>query len=507
MQQAAFARSLIIRASNASFMRKDTFSLFVNLKYLDLSDRRFGYFQTSTFSSLQSVVKLAMVNVSLSMIPKYYFQGLSNVVIFSLGGNNIYRTETYAFHGMLSLPELDLSHQMLLNIAPCSFDGLKLLKALNLSHNLIRTLHENTLCGLQGLTSLDLRGNQIIHVHPLSFTAAINLQILDSSTQGICCYKNFQKCSPKFDDDFASCTSILGEQALQYGAWAIATFLMIENIAALCTLKLFKSDQSKKRMIHAFYQIHLTLSDLGMSCYFLLLAIFNTVYDEDYVQVASLWKRGLPCKFLAFISFFSFQMTMYMTLILSLERFIALYLPMNTSFNRLKFARLVVLIGGILCAFIVTFPIVTAYIYQTQFNNALCIMMISFKQFHPGFVLTVVILNTTVSLCNIVLYSSIIYLLRQRQKRLAAMTSQQQLKHQDVTITIRIICVVLTNSTCWMIMVLIGILLLSGVVIEAKIFSFCAVSALPISALLNPILNIFTTSEFVQACKSMTCRS
>ena len=325
----------------------------------------------------------------------YLFQGLINVKIMFLKGNNIYRTEKYAFHGMSSLPELDLSHQMLSNIASCSFLGLKVLKTLNVSYNLRSTLNQNTFCGLQNLTVLDLRGNSIIYVHPLAFAVAMNLHTLESNTQGICCYTSIEKCSP---------------QALQYGIWSIAMLIIIDNIAALCTFQSFKSGQSKKRMIHTFYQINLTLSDLSMGCYFLL-AIFNAVYEGDFVQVASLWKRGLPCKLLAFVCFLSFQMTMYMTLILSLERFVALYLPMKISFNRFKFARLAVLIGWIRNAVIATLPIVTAYIHQTRFNNAMCIMMISFEQVHIGYVLTVVILNTIISLCNIFLYSAIIHLL------------------------------------------------------------------------------------------------
>ena len=501
-----FARSLIIRAGVVSEVNNYTFSSFINLKYLDLSDNRFSYIQTSSFSSLQAVVKLAMDNVSLSVIIQNYFQGLINVKRLSLKDNNICRTERYAFYGLISLPELDLSNQMLANIAPCSFQGLNVLNSLDLSYNLISALSKHTFCGLPSLNDLDLRGNDINFVDPLSFTFVSNLQILESNIQGICCHKDFRKCSPKFDDDFASCISILSEKVLHFVVWALAVLVIIDNLVALCTLILFKSNQSKKRMIHTVYQINLTLSDLCMGCYFLLLAIFNVVYEGDYVHVASLWKKGLPCKSLAFLSLFSFQMTMYMTLVLSIERFLALCLPMNTMFNRLRIARLVVLIGWILSAGIATFPFVTTYIQQTQFNNAVCIMMISFKQFHFVYVLAVVILNTITSLCNTILYSCIIYSLRQRQKRLASMTSQQQQTQQDVTITIRIICVVLTNSTCWMTLFLLGILLQSGVVTEAKIFSFCAVSVLPISALLNPVLNIFTTSEFVDSFKTLTCR-
>ena len=507
IEQVALARSLIIKVDDISVVNSETFSTFLYLKYLDLSDNRFSYFHTGGLRNLQLLAKLVMVNVSLSVIPEYFFQGLFNVKIILLKGNNICRIEKHAFHGMLSLPELDLSHQMLSNIASCSFFGLKVLKTLNVSYNLISTLNQNTLCGLHNLTVLDLTGNSIIIVHPSSFAVAMNLQILESSIQGICCYKSFEKCSPKIVDYFASCTSILADLALQYGVWSIAVLIIIGNIAALCTSLSLTSKQSKKRIIHALYQFNLTLSDLSMGCYFLLLALLNAVYEGDFVQVASLWKSGLPCKSLAFISFLSFQMTMYMTLILSLERCVALCMPMNTFLTRLRLARLVVLFGWILSAAIVAFPVVTAYFHQIQLNNAMCIMMVSFRQFHFSYGLTVIILNSIISLCNIFLCSSVIHLLHQRKKRLAAMTSQQQHKHRDATITIRIICIVLTNSTCWMFMVIMEILLQSGVAVREKIFSISAVSALPVSALLNPILNIFTTSEFVEACKSMACRN
>ena len=251
--------------------------------------------------------------------------------------------------------------------------------------------------------------------HPLSFTIVLNLQVLESSTPGLCCYKDFQRCSLKVDDDFALCSSILCEQALKHSVWSIAGFSLIENIAAICVFNSFKSYQSKKRVIHTFYQFHLTLSDLGMSCYFLFLAIFNAVYEGDFVQVASVWKTGLPCKFLAFISLLSFQMTMYMTIILAAERLVALCLPTKANFNSLKLAKLMVLNGWILSVIIVTFTVVTAPTHQTKFNNALCIMLISIEQFDFKYALTVVLLNTAFSLCNIVMYSCIIYSLQHHQ--------------------------------------------------------------------------------------------
>ena len=245
--------------------------------------------------------------------------------------------------------------------------------------------------------------------------------------------------------------------------------------------------------------MHLTLSDLSMGCYFLLVAIFNEVYEGNFVKVAHLWKSGLQCKVLSFLSLLSFQVTLYMVCVLSLERFIALCFPMKTFFSKLKLARLTILSGWVLSILIALYPVVITYINQTQLNNALCVILLSFKQLNLWYVLGVFIINTSVSLFNVVMYLSIIHVLRQRQKQLAEMTSQQlqHRKQMDTAITIRIVCCVFTNSTCWIVMVLIGICLQSGMILESKLFSVCAVVALPISALLNPIINIFTTSEFM----------
>ena len=507
LKQVAFARSLILRTDGIAALVKHTFSMLLNLKYLDLAHNKIGSFDVSSFEKLQSLVKLSMANVSLRVISQYFFQGLVNVKRICLSSNNMYQIERNAFSNMSSLPNLDLSHQMLSNIEPCAFQGLDVLATLNLSYNLLKMISQHMLCGLHNLVVLDLRANEITFVNPLTFTVMLNLRVLETNIAGMCCYVDFPSCSPQFEDDFASCTNILGQRALQYSVWSIAAFLIIENVLALCTfksLKTLKMVQPKKKIIHNLNQLHLTLSDLIMGCYFLLIAIFNEVYAGNFVQVAHWWNSGHECKVLSFISLLSFQMTQFMVCILAVERFTALCLPMKAVFTKLRLARAIVLSGWVLSILIATLAVVLSYLNETRLNNVLCNMMLSFEELDMWYILIVLILNTVISICNIIMYSAIIHELWQRKKRLAAMTHQQR-KGQDVAITIRIISCVLTNSTCWMFVVIMGILLQSGVIIKAETFSICAASNLPVSALLNPILNIFTTSEFVERVKGMTC--
>ena len=262
---------------------------------------------------------------------------------------------------------------------------------------------------------------------------------------------------------------------------------------------------SKKNYILSINQLHLTFSDLIMGCYFLILAIFNSVYEGDFVQVAHLWTTGLPCKSLAFLSLLSFQMTLYMTFILSLYRLFTFGPPMKTIFNRITTARLLILSGWILSVGIAVFPVVTSYFYNSRISNELCAVMLSVSQLEVGYALTVLMFNTMICLCNIIMAISIIRVSRNRQKQLTTMTTQQ-LKHMNAQVNACIICVIFTDSACWIAMILMGIVLQSGVIVEAKVLLVCAASVLAISSLLNPILNVFSTSDFRKTCESVICR-
>ena len=188
-------------------------------------------------------------------------------------------------------------------------------------------------------------------------------------------------------------------------------------------------------------------------------------------------------------------MSLYIIMLMAIERFIALCFPMKFTLSSLKFIRTVTFSGWIVYALIAIVPIMNLIWKQKGLNNSLCVMLLAFEDLNPWYVLFVVIINTAISISNLCMYSAIIFMLRGRQKKLQEMTSAKTDK-TSTDVTIRIICTVLSNSICWMTLLLLGILLKSGVVIHSNVFSICAVSVLPISSILNPLLNIFTTTEF-----------
>ena len=153
--------------------------------------------------------------------------------------------------------------------------------------------------------------------------------------------------------------------------------------------------------------------------------------------------------------------------------------------------------------FVAAFPVVRLYSQGLGLDNSLCVMMLSFKSLDSWYVLIVLAINTSFSVCTIAMYVSITHVLRNRQKELSKKRTNYHQRQQQSSITVRIVCILLTNSTCWLVMVFLGILVETGVIIQGHVFSICAVTVLPISALLNPIINFFTTSAFVKSCKKL----
>ena len=418
INRALLVRALVLRLDTKLISNAIQFAEFINLQYLDLSHNDLDNTYTYSFKHHQSLVKLLLPNVSLPVIPQFFFQSLVVTMEVVFRDNDITRIEKYAFSGMASLPKLDLSSQMLSDIEPCSFHGLHSLVLLNVSNNLLTTINQDTFCGLHELQILDLTQNDIINEDPSTFTTLLTLNMLKSSVQGMCCYVDILSCSPSFKDDFASCTNILALRGLQHSVWIIALLSILESLSALVTFQFAKIDHSKKKLIHNLNQKHLALSDIIMGFYFLIVAIFNELYEGQFLQVAHFWKDSLQCKVLSFLSLVSFEMTLYMVFIMSLGRFVALCKPTKAVFIKMKLARVIVITGWVLSIAIAAFPVVILYLNQGGLNNALCVMMLSFEHLSLWYVLIVPIINTAISLCEIILYLSIVHLLRRRQQRL-----------------------------------------------------------------------------------------
>ena len=192
---------------------------FNSLKVLDLSNSHVGENFSVILGDRNSMIRLILNNISLSEIRPNTFNGFYNLRDLQLQQNPVHRIHTDGFNGLSALTVLDLSNLNIKTIMHCSFRGLEHLLHLNISCNGIEQLNDGILCGLESLQVLDIQNNNIIFVDGNVFHTTAQLIALTSSVRGLCCYVHIKHCSPEFDDEFASCTSILHHKIQHICCW------------------------------------------------------------------------------------------------------------------------------------------------------------------------------------------------------------------------------------------------------------------------------------------------
>lgn len=464
------------------------------LKYLDVSHSHLD--NRLHFSHLKSLLMLCIVNVTMHVIPTRHFHALVSLLELTLTHNNMVSIMSKAFSGLVSLITLDLSQQKLSHIATCALQDISSLKYLNLSFNKLTEL-SLFICGENTLNVLNLLGNNIVYFDPVLLSMLRQLSTLYSEVEGICCSAHIPTCTPQINDQFASCRNIISNKVLEYLAWVFGLLILIENIFAVIFYRINESLTIKK-IIHRLFATSLNVSDMLMGGYLVFLPLFNLLYAGDFTMIQYVWKKSLQCKALALVSHISLQMSLFMTVTLCIERFIGICFPMNSTFYRfiyrVRISRILVACGAIVSSIIAASPIVYLYVQDKPIDNALCVMMLNFNYLPLGHIIPNVLLNSFLTLANIIMYTAIVVSVFTHKTKLGQRSNK---KSMNITITLRIVCTVFTNSTCWLLVVIMGTLTHTGMIIDPHAFAICVLSVLPVGPMLNPILNLFTTQRFV----------
>lgn len=162
---------------------KGSFSNFLNLKLLDLSESKNFKFQVGVFIGLDNLKSLNLSKMSLRDLNNGLFKGLGNLKKLNLSQNEINSEsiEKTAFFDLLNLNHLDLSNNQLSKIEPDMFSGMPNLAELNLSHNSLCHIEKNGFASLKLLKSLNLSDCCIFTLEKEIFVNFTCLEDLDLS--------------------------------------------------------------------------------------------------------------------------------------------------------------------------------------------------------------------------------------------------------------------------------------------------------------------------------------
>ena len=293
-------------------------------------------------------------------------------------------------------------------------------------------------------------------------------------------------CNPQ-PDALNPCENLMDPMFLRVAIWAIWIIALLGN----GTVLFVAIGALEKLQTYQFIICHLAIADFFMGVYLAFLAIVDirTFGEQSFYQSALSWQLGPGCKTAGFIAVFASELSMYMLVLLTLERVYSISYGYNQSErSKMKVAVILTIIGWLFAVFLAVLPLVGINSYTLV---AVCLPYMTsqwYDRAYIGFILSINLLGFL-----IILFSYVYIFYRIRNSPAQPPTKKGTLASAALKIAVLIISALI----CWAPIAVIGYAALAGVALvtveEAKYF---IVFVYPFNACINPFIYAIFTRQF-----------
>ncbi|XP_063241566.1 G-protein coupled receptor GRL101-like [Bacillus rossius redtenbacheri] len=475
-----------------SSLHEDSFINLDRLLYLDLSNNSIACLPPLVFRNLWRLHVLNLQRNRIHALLNGSFTGLPNLRGLHLQGNEIEILEPMAFYGLSSLTTLDLSHQRIRNVSQGTFVGLRCLVGLDLSHNEIAYLTDGSLNGLPQLLSLDLSSNSIKVISSNVFRSASSLEKLVTDEFRFCCLaRHVAVCLPP-PDEFSSCEDLMSNLVLRVCIWVLGVVATAGNILVIGWRLRFKH----ANQVHSFLIMNLAVGDLFMGSYLLIIAVVDTCYRGVYFIHDSSWRSSELCQLAGFISTFSSELSVFTLTVITLDRFLVIIFPFRVQRLEMAKTRLLMAGGWLVAALLSGLPLLGIEYFRNFYGRSgVCLALHITPEKPSGWEYSVFVFL----FLNMASFATIAagYLWMYAVARTTQQAVKKDQRSSDAAMARRMTLIVATDAACWMPIILLGVLSLSGVTVPPQVFAWIAVFVLPLNAAVNPVLYTISTAPFL----------
>lgn len=311
------------------------------------------------------------------------------------------------------------------------------------------------------------------------FTSKFGLETPVDYTEDVICLPEPDALNP--------CDNLMDPMFLRVAIWAIWVIALLGNgtvlFVAIAALEKLETYQ--------FIICNLAIADFFMGVYLAFLAIVDirTFGHESFYQSALSWQFGPGCQTAGFIAVFASELSMYMLVMLTLERVYTIsYVFNQNERKKMKVAILFTIIGWLFALFLATLPLIGINSYT---EVAVCLPYMTsswYDKAYIGFLLSINLLGF------LVILGSYVYIFCRIRKSPAQPPTK---KGTIVVAVLKIAVLIVSALICWVPIAVIGYAALTGrslvTVYEAKFF---IVFVYPFNACINPFIYAIFTRHF-----------
>lgn len=458
--------TLVIKETKLTAIERFSFARYEHLEIINLEGNVIEKIQENSFIKLQSLKTLILKRNKLRVL------------------------KTGTFEGLRSLTELDLEENPLEQIEARAFNGLKHLQKLNLSNMDLKTISSEAFHGMDSLTELYLDRNKDLQQLPLDIFDTVPLTYLKTDKFEFCCIAKLSgpNCSaPK--DLFSSCDDLMANTTLYVCIWILGSIALVGNAFVLMWRMKTKSDNK----VHSLLLLNLAIADFLMGIYLIIIAGVDVFYRGRYFIYNASWKRGPLCQFSGFISTISSEASVFILTIMTVDRYVTIVHPFRHIGLSVR-GTYVALFVTWFVAFILAGIPVTGIEYYKEFyaRSGVCLPLQLTANKPMGWEYSVFLflaLNFASFMLIFVLYLVMFFKIQKTRQMSGA-------GNAVTSIGTRMVFIVLTDFSCWIPIIIIGIASLLGMEASPTVYAWIAVFVLPLNSALNPILYTISTANF-----------
>ncbi|XP_030839725.1 thyrotropin receptor-like [Strongylocentrotus purpuratus] len=292
------------------------------------------------------------------------------------------------------------------------------------------------------------------------------------------------QCTPQ-PNAFHPCTDVMGYVFLRVMVWFVSGTALVGNFIVLVVL----ASQRHKMTVPKFLMCNLSLADLCMGLYLLIVASVDVHTAGEYFNYSIQWQYGAGCSVAGFISMLSSELSVFSLTVITIERWYTIIYAIDLNKRiRLRLAGRIMIVGWIFSILIAVLPLfkvgnygITSMCLPFYIENRKDTVTIAY-------VVVILFVNTiafaVICACYVKMY-------------LTVRNPHTVMQRKDSKVAKRMAVLVFTDFACWAPMALFG---LSGAfghhlltTNQSKIF---IVLFYPINSCANPFLYAIFTKAF-----------
>ncbi|XP_072030112.1 uncharacterized protein [Amphiura filiformis] len=426
------------------------------------------------------------------------------LISLDLSSDGIVRLEPGIFSLNMNLRTLILKDNRIVNLLNGTFSGLHSMLYLDISLNILTEIATGAFSELHNLLFLDIRGSKELEPKEEVFSELVRLDTLYSDRYLYCCLTrdlgSVTSCLPE-PDQFSSCEDLMRIKALRTFMWLLGVSALLGNgFVIFWRIRPVKAKTRSSNRVQSTLVFNLAIADGLMGVYMIIIASADQYYRNVYIAYAESWQRSYTCKFAGFLSVLSSEASVFFMAVISVDRFVSIAMPFSRMNLTPKSSKITVLLVWLFAGILSIIPVVVRDYFGDEFygRSSVCLALPLTTEKPAGWHYSVALflgVNLAAFCVIFVCYTGIYIVVKSSAKRIKKSGKNQA---EQIEFALRMAFLVGTDFVCWMPIIIMGFLSLTGTEVPAIVYVWIAVFVLPINSSLNPYLFTILTRELAK---------